>query len=764
MKKYLLSIFICFITLAGYSQKGSIRGFIMDKETGLPVAFANVYLLENLKGDVTDEKGLYNIDKIVDGKYTLVVSYIGYDTLKISIDITGGKVLTKNLYIKESSGIVLDEVQVSAEKQAKSREVQISKDRIDAKELKNLVTIGGEPDLVQSLQVLPGVVSTGDQGGQLYIRGGAPIMNKVILDGMTIYNPFHSIGLFSVFDADIIRTADVYSAGFGAEYGGRISAIVDVSTREGKKNKFSGKLASNPFTSKILIEGPLKKFKEGTSSSSYIFSYKTSYLEQSSKIFYPYIDAARLPYTFTDLYGKMSFSNGQGTRFDVFGFNFKDAVNFPGATQYGWNSYGLGTKFVALPEGSRTLIDGFVSYSSYEMVQTEIDNKPRNSSINGFNTGLNFSYLLANDEIKYGAEINGFSTNFETFNANNRRLSQQDNNTELGLYIRYKKVTPRWVIEPGFRLMFYASLPEFSPEPRLALKYKASKNFRLKAAGGFYSQNLMAAVSDRDVVNLFYGFLASPENLPKSLNGNPVTSRLQKARHAVGGFEWDIIKNIEFGAEAYIKEFDQITNINRDKIFDDNEINASKPDFLKKDYVVETGRAYGFDFKLKYEYKKFYLWMVYSYTYITRNDGVRTYFPNFDRRHNFNIVSSYKWGKNDAWQANLRWNYGSGLPFTFTQGFYENLNFNQGVGSNYTGANGDLGILYGDINTGRLPSFHRLDFSLERKFKFKKTDLNIIFSCVNVYNRANVFYFDRVNYTRVDQLPILPSLGFNFSF
>lgn len=119
-------------------------------------------------------------------------------------------------------------------------------------------SIGGEPDLVQFLQVLPGVVFSGDQGGQLYIRGGSPIMNKVLLDGMTLYNPFHSIGLFSVFDSDILKSTDVYSAGFGAEYGGRISAIVDVKTRDGDKNEVKGKININTFTSKFMLEGPLK--------------------------------------------------------------------------------------------------------------------------------------------------------------------------------------------------------------------------------------------------------------------------------------------------------------------------------------------------------------------------------------------------------------------------------------------------------------------------------------------------------------------------
>ena len=127
-------------------------------------------------------------------------------------------------------------------------------------------------------------------------------MNKVLLDGLTVYNPFHSIGLFSVFDSDILKSVDVYSAGFSSEYGGRISAIVDVKTRDGNKNKFSGKVNSSPFNSKILLEGPLKKYEAGKSSSSYIVSYKNSYLNKSAPIFYPNVNDGVLPYSFSDLH------------------------------------------------------------------------------------------------------------------------------------------------------------------------------------------------------------------------------------------------------------------------------------------------------------------------------------------------------------------------------------------------------------------------------------------------------------------------------
>jgi hypothetical protein len=269
----------------------------------------------------------------------------------------------------------------------------------------------------------------------------------------------------------------------------------------------------------------------------------------------------------------------------------------------------------------------------------------------------------------------------------------------------------------------------------------------------------MAAVSDQDVVNLFYGFLSSPDKVNSDI-------RRQTANHYVGGFEFDLGKYIEINIEGFLKDFTQITNINRDKIYDDDQFNLDKPYYLKGDVIKETGKAYGADARLKAEYKNHYLWLVYSLTYVTRNDGRRDYVPHFDRRHNINVVYTYQWGKRKSWNINTRWNFGSGFPFTQTQGFYENLNLNRGVGSNVNNQNGNLGIYFTDINTGRLPYFHRLDASISKKFSFKKESrsMMVILSATNVYDRDNIFYFDRLTYKRINQLPIMPTLGFNYIF
>lgn len=764
----LCAVIICSFAFA---QKSEIRGFVYNKKTGEPISYASLLIRETTIGTTTNADGYYILPKLSAGTYVVAASALGFDTVTLKIELNGTKIITKNFFLLDK-GIDLGEVNVSAEKQKKQKDVYISITNITSKELKMIPSVGGEPDLVQFLQVLPGVVFTGDQGGQLYIRGGSPVMNRVMLDGMTIYNPFHSIGLFSVFDADIIKNTEVYSAGFGAEYGGRISAIIDVKTRDGDKNMIKGKANLNTFTSKFMLEGPLKKFDSETgSSTSFIFSYKNSFLDKTSKMFYNYAGKGNLPYSFEDIYGKISFNSSSGSKINFFAFNHNDKVDFENSSKYNWVSKGFGGKFFLLPTGSSTIINTTFTWSNYNMQQKEKDDKPRSSGINGFYASMNFITYLGFNELQYGLEINGFRTDFNLYNSAKRQINQYENTTELNGFVRYKYIgfNKKLIFESGFRLQYYASFNDISPEPRLRFKYNLNKKLRVKASSGLYSQNLMSASSDKDVVNLFYGFLSGPDEYPEQVGNKKFTNRLQKAIHGVAGVEYDLNKENEFNLEFYIKEFTQLTNINRDKIFDDNPENQKYPWYLRSDFIGETGRAYGFDITYKASYSRLYFWSVYSYNNVSRYDGIKEYQPHFDRRHNLNLLGTYKFLKDKSLDVNIRWNFGSGFPFTQTQGYYEYLSFKDGASTNYLTQNGDLGILYAGQNLGRLPYYHRLDISATKTFKIKmkngkENTMEVIFSCINVYNRKNVFYFNRIKNERVNQLPVMPSLAVNYSF
>ena len=743
MKKYFLLISFLFFVVSSFSQTGTIRGFVSDKSTGEPIMFCNVTIDGTSHGSQTDLNGMYTLSKIPVGEHKIVVTFIGYKKLTKYISLNKGQILTLKFEL-ESSTVNIGEVEISAERQEMKTDVKAASIKITNEDLNLVPTIGGEADLAQYMQIIPGVIFTGDQGGQLYIRGGSPVQNKVLLDGMTIYSPFHSIGLFSVFDADIIKTTDVYTGGFSAEYGGRVSSIMDIKTKDGNKKRLQGKLSSNTFGSKLLVEGPLKK-GGGTT---FLFSGKTSYLDKTSESLYNF----SMPYSYTDLYGKITFNANNGSKANVYGFNFQDQVNYQGISDLQWSSNGLGSEFILIPGNSPVLIEGNFAYSKYYISLDENASALRESSISGGSMGFDFTSFQPKGKIKYGFDVYGFETKYKTYNSANAKIELNENNSEFSAYVNYQYNADRFILEPGLRLQKYTL--GTSPEPRLGIKYLASDVLRLKLATGLYSQNIISTVSDRDVVNLFYGFISSPENLPTDKEGNEYKNQIQKARHIILGAEYDINLKMDFQIEGYIKDFNQITNINR-----------SMTSNYDNEFIVERGLARGVDFLLKYKTKKLYLWSVYSLGFIKRYEGENEYFPHFDRRHNINLVSSFSFGKKDSWKADARWNLGSGFPFTQTQGFYENIPFSDGINTDYTSENGELEIVYAELNKGRLSYYHRLDLSLSKTIEISKnTILEITASVTNAYNRNNIFYINRITDERIYQLPLLPSGGISLKF
>lgn len=775
---------LCFLLIAalGFSQHATVRGFVYNKANGEAVAFSNVYIKGTTNGTSTDLNGFFTIAKINPGTYTLMVTNLEFDTISESITVKAGEILSKKFF-SEKGGVILSQVDVTAESSEKLETPNVAVQKIDPVAINKLPSVG-EPDLAQYLQVLPGVVFTGDQGGQLYIRGGLPIQNKVLIDGMVIYNPFHSIGLFSVFDNDIMRSADVYSAGFGAEYGGRTSAIMDITTRDGNKKRLSGKVSASTFGAKLNLEGPLKKLKEdGKGSSSFLFSGKTSYLPQTSKIIYPYAnktDDNGLPFYYTDLYGKISFNGGNGSKVNLFGYNYTDEVVYKDLAKFDWNSYGAGSNFILIPANSSLLIEGVFAYSQYKInYQGSAANDKKFSSVGGFNGGFNFLKYFGRNEFKYGFELVGTNTDYTIQTPNlTKEVKYTKNSTELGAHMKFRWLDrKKWIVlEPSFRLQYYAKFNNLSPEPRLQGKINFTRKIRMKFAGGLYSQSLMSASSDKDVVNLFYGFINGPENLPetyKDKNNKTVTTNgvIQKSRHLVGGFEIDIVKGLEIQIEGYQKYFTQLATVNRDKLYDDTPENQDKPEANRKDFIMEQGDATGLDFTAKFEKKRFYFWGVYSlsfnnrYTGNTASGDVYKYSPIYDRRHNVNLVSTYTLGKKRNLDVSIRWNYGSGFPFTPTAGYYPQVDFGTNFNYDYSSSNAQLGYVAGDYNSRRLPQYHRMDITVKWIYDINqhmKFELNV--GATNVYNRENIFYYDRIKNKRVNQLPILPNVNLSLKF
>ena len=773
--------YLCLTTLAFFilplllsAQEGIIRGNIYDKTDGTPIVLGNVVLAGTDLGAITNTEGFFTMAGLPAGSYSLRITYLGYDTLTIDVQLAEDQIFYQRFYLNPVS-TQLSTVNISGERSRAKTEIQLSKLSVNQEEIKAVPSIGGEADIAQYLTVLPGIISTGDQGGQLYIRGGSPVQNKILLDGMTIYNPFHSLGLFSVFETETVQQMDVYSAGFNAEYGGRISAVVDINTRSGNKKKISGLVSGSPFQAKALIEGPIIPLKEeGGGSISFLFTGKHALIDQTSKTLYPYaVDTSfysfasgaqdlenageeiGLPFDYTDLYGKVTLAGANGSELNLFGFGFSDQFQFSGLAALDWQASGGGANFNLVPPNSSVTVDGQATYSSYEATLLERDEDARISGINNYRANINFTYFGRNNQLKYGFGFNGFNTDFQFRNQFGVTFTQADFTSELFGYFKYRQQLGRLILEPGVRLHYYSSQATLSPEPRLGVKYNVTESIRLKMGGGLYSQNLISTVREDDVVNFFVGFLAGPEESLKLPTGEAASNQLQKAFHAVAGLEFDLGDKITATAETYYKGFTQLIQINRNKTA------ATDPDF-----VTETGEAYGVDLTLERKTGRSHLWLAYSLAYVNRDNGEQVFPTIFDRRHNLNLVGTFALDAQRYWTIGIRWNLGSGFPFTQTQGFYQENNFDDLVLTDVIRGNFGLGTILSDnLNAGRFPWYHRLDINLKRVIKLVgSSELEFNLSATNVYNRENIFYVDRITNNRVNQLPIIPSLGLTFRF
>jgi hypothetical protein len=771
-----VTLFLCFIANAN-AQNGTIKGFVYDKASGEPMIFINVLLQGTKYGVQTDVNGYFSMS-VPAGKYTLFTTLLGYDTIRQSISLEPGEVITQKLFMGQKQ-LELQAVEISAKKVEKITQVNAGSITVTPKEMKLMPSAGGEPDIAQYLQVVPGVVFTGDQGGQLYIRGGSPAQTGILIDGVTIYNPFHSIGLYSVFETDAIRNVDVQTAGFNAQYGNRTSAILDVRTKDGNKNRLAGKVSASPIMARALLEGPLSRAKkEGGSSTTFLLSAKHSYLDQTSKSLLGGLGEpfkSGLPFSFTDLYGKVSFNGDNGSKLSLFGFNFDDratilnpVTHIPDA-DLNWKAVGGGTTFVVTPGSSSALISGRFAYSKYNIDYNEFNYIPRTSGIEGFEGGLDFTYFLPSySQLKYGIEVSGFHTDLTYPNSLGDPTRLDRRNTLAGVYAVYRQnFGNKFIFEPGFRLQYYSSISAMSPEPRIGMKYNITPGVRLKGAAGLYSQNIISTKSDRDIVNFFTGFILSPDEQVQNTNQELVQTNLQKAYHLLGGLEIDLGK-VELNLEPWVKNFIRNFELSRIKALPS-----------ESNFVAGNGKAMGVDLSAKYNPNRLYIWAVVSYQNVTYETLLRenntvdgkiykaSYNPPFDRRFNFNFVGAYTGGKKKDWEVSARYNVGSPFPFTQTQGFFEQVDpLANGLNTNPLQQNGNLGLIYStEINGGRLSWYHRLDISAKKRFTLsEQSNIEATFSVTNAYNRKNIFYVNRIENTFVYQLPLFPSVNVTWNF
>ena len=584
MLRYLFILILVFSIgfTTATAQKATIKGSIFDKITAEPVIYATILLENTTKGVNSDIDGFFNLADIDPGNYTLVITYVGYDTLRVDFSLSPGEIVNQRFFLEESSGVVLSEISIKADRSIARNEVQVSTVTVSPREIQIIPSATGEADIAQYLPVLPGVITTGDQGGQLYIRGGSPVQNKMMLDGMVIFMPIHSLGFFSVFETEAIRNVEVITGGFNAEHGGRISAVVDINTRNGNKRRLGGVVSANPYMSKILLEGPIIPLKEENGNAlTFLMTGKYSYIDKLGPEIYSFIDEGEaFPYEFRDFYGKLSFLGSNGSSFNIFGFNFNDNVNLSSLSRIGWKNTGFGGDLKIIPQNSNLIVNTKVNFTNFNIEFDEEAADPRVSGVNAFNFLFDFNYFGFKNQVNYGLDINGLNTDYRFRNNVGTTIQERQDNIELGVYLKYKQILGNLIIEPGFRIQYYASLNNMIAEPRIGIKYNVLDNLRLKFAGGRYSQNLISTRNENDIVNFFNGFLSGTGGLMRGVDGERTNNNLQTSWHAIFGIEYDVTDRIVVNVEPYLKYFDQLLSLNRFK-----KSNADP------NIIVETGKA-----------------------------------------------------------------------------------------------------------------------------------------------------------------------------
>ncbi len=746
-----------------YCQTGTIRGFIYDKTSGEALILAHIYLDSTVLGTVSGEDGYYSLNKIPEGEYVLHSQALGYKAFRQKVRIKSDIVEKINIHL-ERSNVQLEAAVISGRQLERKSRVQISQLRLTPAQISKIPTLGINADLAQYVQILPGIVSSGDQGGQLYIRGGSPVQNLVLMDGIPLYNPFHSMGMFSVFDTDLINNANISTGGYPAKYGGRISSVMDISLKDGNTKHLAGKVSLGMLSANAAIEGPIR-FSKKAEPITFLLSGKYSYLDKTAAYLNPEIKEGSLPFNFSDFVSKITYKGLGGSKVSATGFHFTDNVNFTTDQSYNWTNYGVGLQAVLLPQNSNGLIRANVNYSAYSLKLEELLGNNRYSEIEDINIGMEFINQFGRHELQMGLQILGEHTDYYNRNSFGYSVDENADVTDLAAYLSFQLNADKLLIQPGLRVNYYASLGNVIPEPRIGIKYLINEEFRLKAGGGYYSQNLISGKSDRDVVNFFSGFLMDPSNIANATGPKKLPHRLQTCWQGVLGLEWDPTTYIMLNVETFYKYFPQLISLNSNKKFDGEMNHWDIPQVYYEDFITEIGDAYGIEALLQYEKKRLYLWLAYSLSYSNRFDGLQYFQPHYDRRHNLNLVGSYTLGKNLNWKILVRWNYGSGFPFTPTNALYEKLRLTNTSSSEVLHENGLIGMSFGAYNSARLPDYHRLDFTAKYIHYFsERYSVEVVASLTNVYNRKNLFYFSREEYTRINQLPLLPSGGLIWRF
>jgi hypothetical protein len=782
LRTLLVLTFLLIFSLARSQERVTLNGYIKDTSNGEELLGVTIYIPSLKAGTITNDYGFYALT-LPKGSYEVLFSYIGYKEVVRTIDLQAD--IAFNLEMQTDAQIMQEIVIEDKPMDENVVAVQMSKNTLNMNQVRKLPALFGEIDIIKNIQMMPGVITAGEGSSSFFVRGGSADQNLILIDEAPVYDPSHLFGLFSVFNADVIKDSELYKGGIPARFGGRLSSILEVRTKDGNNRKFEVNGGIGTMASRISVEGPIVKEK-----SSFIVSARRSYVDFMLKA----ANQDNLVH-FYDVNAKVNWKAGNRNRFFAAFYTGRDVFKFDDNFGFEWGNM-TGTLRWNHLFNERLFSNTSVIVSNFDY-KLELNDPSQgfrwSSNLQEFSLKNDLSYSLnTNNEVAFGYHLTGrrFSPGeisptttgsiFQTVKLEHMYA------LDHALYVsNLQRLSDRITLDYGLRLSIFQNIgpgnvylyedPKdniditrtdtlhygkwegiktyVNVEPRLAVRYLLAEGQSLK-----FSYNRM--VQNTHLISA--GTAPVPFN---TWNPSNYYLKPQIADQVAAGYFRNFNSNqYEFSAEAYYKDMSNVTDFadNAQIFFNQN---------LSTEY--RQGDAWAYGLELLVNKKEGKLTGMASYTLsktMRKIDGVnlgREFAANHDRRNVLNVQAAYDF--NDKWVFGGTFTYSTGRPITLPAGKYEFGEYNPDVLT--------------ERNGYRLPEFHRLDLSVTlnpRKNATRNWKGQWVFSVYNVYNRKNPFTI----YTRTRQdedgniigdgtekearliylFPILPSVTYNFKF
>lgn len=732
------------------SENSALNGYVKDSLSRETLIGASVYIKGTKLGAYTNKNGYFSLQGIKPGKYTVRVYYVGYNTVEKEFTFNKGEGVRED-FLLILSDVKTQEVKVEAEKEVEKREILISKVDVPMSQIKE-IRIGGESDVFRSIQMLPGILTSSQISSGLFVRGGSPDQNLVLLDGSTVYNPSHIFGFISTFNTDAIKDVELIKGGFPALYGGRLSAVLNMTQKEGNQEKVQGTAAIGIISSKLSLEGPI-------GNGSWCISARRTYFDLYKKAIDTDPKNPIPDFGFYDLNAKVTQNLGVNDKLSISGFLSSD--NFKMDDTGVLFNVDLGNRLLA-SKWTHIFNDNLfstvnVSYSRYKNnINMDISGYKGldNNSIEDFSIKTNMEWFINQDATAdFGTEsirytfsyLQNFTGNTDNTdkgaNGNTLNLSVNDWNHSVYGHLNYK-LTELISVQTGLRANYWQYKDVTTLDPRLALKYQVTDDFALKAAWGIYHQNLRLA-SNPDF-SLFDTWLPSDKTVPVS-----------SADHYILSFESKLDESLNFNFDVYYKKMKNISEMRTTSLGGSTVADV---------FHIGDANSYGLEIMLQKRVGNFTGWVGYALGFINAKfDSInygKEFRPKYDRRHDFKLVVQYK--LNDKWDIGANFTFQSGQSYTGATSRFQ---------SRFPGDNYGAGIVFTSQRYGlRLPPSHQLNVNASYSFKTFGLDSKLIFDIYNVYNHRDILmrYYDTedesTNMKDVKLLPIIPSVSYEIHF